>query len=67
MTNLERIRGMPVEEFINFLKYCNFTGIYPIIEGKRFYTHEALLEWFAKEVAPYPQAYSNYSSDMNFK
>ena len=59
MTNLERIRGMPIEEFITFLKYCDFTNNYPIIEGRRFYTHEELLEWFAEEVKPYPQAYSN--------
>ncbi len=50
MTNFERIKKMDVLEFINFLKYTDFSSIYPIIEGHRFYTEGEMIEWFNKEV-----------------
>lgn len=49
MTNFERIKKMNLLEFINFLRYIDFSGIYPIIEGHRFYTQEELIKWFNKE------------------
>lgn len=50
MTNFERIKQMSLEEFIVFLKYCDFNGFFPMIEGNRFYTKEEMIEWFNKEV-----------------
>lgn len=49
MTNYERIKQMTLEEFIIFLKNCNLTGTFPIVEGNRFYTYEEMLVWFGKE------------------
>lgn len=49
MTNLERIQKMSVDDFIIFLKYCDFTHSFPVIEGQRFLTHEELVNWFNKE------------------
>lgn len=50
MTNLERIQKMKKKELILFLKNCDFTKNFPIIEGKRFYTEEELYSWFDEEV-----------------
>lgn len=49
MSNLERIRKMKINELIIFLKMCDFTGIHPIIEGRRFYSRDELIKWFNSE------------------
>ena len=41
---------MKKKELILFLKNCDFTKNFPIIEGKRFYTKEELYSWFDEEV-----------------
>ena len=37
MTNLDRIKEMDADQLIRFLRTCDFTRIYPVIEGETFY------------------------------
>ena len=50
MTNFDRIKKMNLNQFIMFLKMCDFSGIFPVIEGRRFHNREELIAWFSKEV-----------------
>lgn len=49
MTNMERIQKLSPEQFVTFLKYCNFTGFLPVIEGKQFYNEAEVVKWLNEE------------------
>lgn len=50
MTRWDKIREMTIEEFIDFLKHCDFTKKYPIIEGQRFYNNNEIIEWLKENI-----------------
>ena len=50
MTNLDRIKEMDAEQLVRFLRMCDFTRIYPVIEGETFYNEEDVIAWLHEEV-----------------
>ena len=48
-TNLDRIKEMDAEQLVRFLRLCDFTRIYPVIEGETFYNEEDVIAWLHEE------------------
>lgn len=49
-TNLERIKHMSCKEFVNFLRYCDFNRVHPIVEGREYIGYTDVVAWLNEEV-----------------